>query len=187
MTTSKEILVIGCCDHRSDSIFMNSIILFDHAKITHSKLLHSTPFTTTCEKISIVSTDRDWLNSVMNITIIFYDFLLSDVYLFLSPFLIWNKQIIIAACCYHRLNRIFHNMTVVFDDLSISSRPMRQSSFRTKKLGVCVWDLFCNLFLEHTWTGFLPSSVLRFYSTFQIQIEINSGFGFVHEILIFPR
>ena len=58
--------------------------MFDHLTITHSKLLQIT-INTTCEKIAIVSSDRDCSNLTMNLTIVLDDFLLSDVYLFLMP------------------------------------------------------------------------------------------------------
>ncbi len=58
----------------------------------------------TSEKVFIVTGDRNWLDLPINLAVVPDDFLFFDVYLFLIPFLILLKQIILVAGLYYPEN-----------------------------------------------------------------------------------
>jgi hypothetical protein len=149
-TTSKEVLAVGRRDYwRYCIILKDWTVVFDHTAIPDRKLLDMTIFfEITRPKIFTVTGDHDWSDLTMNVAEILDDFLLSDVYLFLTPFTFWNKQIVLDVGQYHWQNIARHNMTVVFGDFSQTDRHLHQFFPNTNEQALA-WADF-NKFASHS-------------------------------------
>jgi hypothetical protein len=96
----------------------------------------------TSPKIFIVTGDRDWIDILMNLAVIPDDFLFSDVYLFLTPFVTWNKQKLLVAGLYHWPNIASHDATVDFGDFFLTHRPLHQFFITTNEQVISLFSFF---------------------------------------------